>query len=108
MKTSTRKTRRRWSAAEKAEIVRAHEQREGTQVQFCRSRGLAVPTLHNWLRRSVASGEFVEVEVAGPQPKAGLATEAVIGLPGGFTVRVQAGSDVRWIGQLIGVLRCGA
>ncbi len=113
MNASTTSTipRRRWSTAEKIEILQAHAQRRESQTQFCRTRGVSVQTLHYWLRqRRPGRGGFVEIKPLGAAAKVSAASVAalvVIELADGLTIRVPAGCDVQWVVEFIGALRCG-
>ncbi|MFA5262845.1 MAG: hypothetical protein WC378_03400 [Opitutaceae bacterium] len=100
--------RRRYSAEEKQAILAAYEQRTTTQKRFCLEKRVSLPTLHSWMRKAgsrESAGEFVELQPRA-RPGDGLALE--IELRDGTVLRIAAGTDPRWLGQLLLMLRCGA
>ncbi len=99
----------RRSVQEKNLILRAYHERTQTQLAFCRTHAISVPTLAAWLKRAQrlrplrrSGRNLLEVPVLG---RAGC--EVVIELGAGLSVRTPAGVSVEWLGELIGVLRCG-
>ena len=60
----TRRTRRRFSAEEKARIVGLYEQSGLRRAEFCRREGVSLFNLQRWLGKRGQSGRarFVEVE----------------------------------------------
>lgn len=100
---------RRRSVQEKNLILGAYRERTQTQVAFCRTHAISVPTLAAWLKRAQplrplrrSPRNLLEVPVFG---RAG--AEVVIELGAGLSVRTPAGVSVAWLGELIGALRCG-
>ncbi len=106
MNTSTKQKSWRADTGRKAKILCAYREREGSQADFCRSHGVAISTLQNWLRQGPSAPGFIEVKAPAraPEPEWALAVE----LPGVVTVRAAAGVDPRWFGEMVTVLRCGA
>jgi len=101
--------RRRYSAEEKSEILAAYERRTTTQRLFCMERGISMATLQVWRRRQQGllerASDFVELPAAG----VGGSDYAVhLELAGGLSLRIAAGTDVRWLRDLLLVLPCGA
>lgn len=101
---TTKRQRRRYSAADRARWVKQYE-RSGKRIgQFCSEHGLIQSNLSRWLRhsRAEATASLVEVGVAASPRLSAPATAARVLLPGGVTMEVPSGTDAVW---LAGVLR---
>lgn len=103
METTTRK-RRRWTAGQKRALVAAQAASGLSVAQFCRQRDVPVPTFYVWRRQDLGeAGTLIEVPLPGGGA-AGLSVE----LPGAVCLRVSAGTDPRWLGEVVEALRrCG-
>jgi transposase-like protein len=100
--------RRHYSAEEKQTILAAYEQRTTTQKRFCLAQRVSLPTLHSWIRKAGSregTGEFVELQ---PRARPGDGLPLEIELRDGTVLRIAVGTDPRWLGQLLPMLRCGA
>jgi transposase-like protein len=101
---TTKRQRRRYSAADRARWVRQYE-RSGKRIgQFCSEHGLIQSNLSRWLRqsRAEATPSLVEVGIAASPRRSAVATAARVLLPGGVTMEVPSSTDAVW---LAGVLR---
>lgn len=102
--------RRRWTPEQKAELLLQFAASGLNAAEFCRQAKLPRKQLWNWQRRGqtrpAAAGTpaFAEVRLTGPLPTA----EVVIGLGAELTLRVPAGLDVDWVGQLLQAVRRSA
>lgn len=99
--------RRRWTPEQKADLLSQFAASGLNAAEFCRQAKLARKQLWDWQRRGqttpAATGipAFAEVRLAGPMPTA----EVVIAVGADLTLRVPAGFDVQWIGQLLQAVR---
>jgi hypothetical protein len=106
----TKRRRRRWTPEQKAELLSQFAASGLNAAEFCRRTKLARKMLWNWQRRPqttpAAAGKpaFAEVRLAGPMPTA----EVVIGLGADLTLRVPAGLNVHWVGQLLQAVRASS
>jgi transposase-like protein len=99
---TTKRQRRRYSAAERARWVKQYE-RSGKRIgQFCSEHGLIQSNLSRWLRQSRAEATLVEVGITASPRRLAAVTTARVVLPGGVTMEVPSGTDAVW---LAGVLR---
>ncbi len=111
-----KRRRRSYSEEQKQELVEAYRRRSIPQKEFCQVHGVSVSSVWNWARRRkggdgnvVKAPDFIEVPMAGKsaplrnQPGVELAFEkgAV------SAMRIEPGVDVKWVGQLVQVIRCG-
>ena len=101
-----RKRRRRYSASEKHEILSAYEQRQTTQQEFCRERGLCVATLGKWLASGGPNASGL-VELRRPSRASDDDYCVEMELQDGTVLRILVGTDPRWLRQLLPALRCG-
>ncbi len=102
---------RRFSALDRARLLRLYERSGHSAYRFCREHDLSTSLLWYWLARERASAEaargagaLVEVpSVALPAP--GRAdTVVTMRLAGGTRLEVLAGADPAWIGELVRAL----
>lgn len=101
--------RRRWSAAEKAELLAGFARSGKSASQFCRETGLCQPTFSAWRRlgaRDAASApaRFAAVRV-GPPVTPATTHQVAIHCLDGCTVVAAVGTDPRWLGALAAALR---
>lgn len=102
----TPRSRVNWTAAERAEWLALFEKGGQTAAEFCRDNDLSPATLSFWLRQQAAPESHDEpalVEV--PMPALSTAPAAVtIQLPSGLRMEITAGTDPKWLAQLLRVL----
>jgi transposase-like protein len=107
MKSSRgRSGRHRWTAAQRERFLADFHQSEMTQRNFANRNGVGLSTLGKWLRDEgkPASPAVNFQEVRLPNPSSRWLVEVVS--PQGWVVRVQNGSDVRMLPQLLQALPC--
>ena len=99
----TRKARRRFSAEEKARIVRQYEESGLRGAEFCRREGVSLFNLQRWLRKRGRAGEgrFVEVEARA----SGEHGRYRFGFGGEAWLEVEGGFDEREVRVLTGIVR---
>jgi transposase-like protein len=107
---------RKRSAAERERLLKLFERSGQTLKRFCDEHHLPLSTLTYWRRRrrlrtpEALDGVLVEVPscVAGSSAAGGTVGEAVdIRLPNRVELRVSAGTDAVWLGDLLrGLLAC--
>ena len=115
----TSRPQRKYSAKDRKRLLRLFESRDVSQKQFARDQGIPISTLSYWIRRSAresAAAQMAVVEI--PARKLGVATArrtleeptarcVDIRLPNQLEVRVSAGTDARWVVELLqGMLTC--
>lgn len=118
--TIGKKPRRMRSAAERANWVRLFENSGKDVKSFCRENELKPSGLWAWrreLRGKAAPGSevtrLVEVPQAGPRSavRVGEISDSAaamrIGFPGGTQVEVMAGTDARWLAEVLHALAPG-
>lgn len=92
---------RRYSEKERARILRAYSQFDGSQSSFCRENGVSVGTLQSWLRlervREPRSG-FVEVRGGTGTP------EAIIVRAAGAEIAFATPPEPAYLAQVIRAL----
>ena len=95
--------RRRFSAEEKARIVRQYEQSGLTRVEFCRREGVSLFNLQRWLgkRNRAEKTHFVELE-ARAIAKQG---RYRLGFEGGTWLEVEGDFDEREVRVLASIAR---
>jgi transposase-like protein len=98
------RSRRRWNAEQKAELLAAFAASGVTATRFCRDRGVHPATLSGWQRQAVARDEatgqgpsFAEVCVA----RSAASAAAIIHLPGGARLEVPPGTSPAWLGAVL-------
>lgn len=108
--------RRHLTADEKAGYVAQFSESGLSQAEFCRQMDLPAPSFSAWRRRAGAAApsqpEFAEVRVTELPRRASVARPiavpaVVIRLPGGTQLEATAGTDPRWLGQLLKALVAG-
>src|SRR4029077_10229643 len=99
----TRRARRRFSAEEKARIVRLYEESGLRGAEFCRREGVSLFNLQRWLRKRGRAGEgrFVEVEARA----SGEHGRYRFGFGGEAWLEVEGGFDEREVRVLTGIVR---
>jgi hypothetical protein len=99
----TRRTRRRFSAEEKARIVGLYERSGLRRVEFCRREGVSLFNLQRWLgkRRPSGGARFVEVEARAMAEPGGYR----LGFAGGGWLEVQGGFDEREVRVLADIVK---
>jgi transposase-like protein len=107
MKSSNaRSGRRRWTSEQRERFLADFQQSKMTQRVFAASHGVGLSTLGKWLRdEGKATSPPVKFqEVRLPNPSSRWLVEVVS--PQGWVVRVQNGSDLRMLPQLLQALPC--
>lgn len=114
------RTRRAWTAAEKAhQCLSLYRESGMSQADFAREMKMSPATLSLWLRQqrdgvtgTPADEDGPLIEVPMPPPRDAASTiggTVMIHLPGGVRLEVVAGTDVAWLGKLLGNLQpCSA
>lgn len=100
----SRRTRRRYSEEEKAQLLALFAKSGESAAEFCREREIYPATFSVWRKQHRAGGSgssentvaFAEVRVA--TIPVGVVT---IALPSGLELRLPAGADPAWVGQLV-------
>jgi len=108
--TMTKKTRRRFNAEQRAEILRDYHQSGLSKEAFARQRGLHSSMLGNWLRKEKGADtsppSLIPVRVKPPESPAEPPSFEVV-LRGGISIRVARGFDAELLRQLVDTLeRC--
>ncbi|MGA3172610.1 MAG: transposase [Chthoniobacteraceae bacterium] len=107
MKSSKgRSGRRRWTSEQREGFLADFHQNKMTQRDFSNRRGVGLSTLGKWLRDegNVTSPPVKFQEVRLPNPSSRWLVEVVS--PQGWVVRVQNGSDVKMLPELLQALPC--
>ena len=98
--------RRRKTAEQRQQLLARYHQSQLTQRDFAVRHGLGLSTLSKWLRReskqSLPPVQFQEVALSTPTPS--WAVEVVS--PNGWVVRLQNGSEVQALPQLLRAVPC--
>lgn len=95
--------RRRWTAVEKAQVLRVLAASELSMSAFSRKAGVALSTLYQWQQHAerwqseAAMPAFAEVQVAG----SALGTTAFVHLPSGVRLEATVGTDPDWLAAII-------
>lgn len=99
-------SRRRWSAAQKQDLL--HEFADGglSAAQFCRERGLSAVTFSAWRRKFAEASTpvpvaFSRVRVVGDNRNRSAAGAVQIDGPGELRFHVPAGCDPYWVAGLL-------
>lgn len=101
----TTRSRRRWTAEQKEEVLRRFAASGRSAAQFCREEGLSAVTFSAWRRRA-AGGRFARVRVADTSGAA-LGQPVMISVNGVCFLSVTAGTDPKWLADLLCLLREG-
>lgn len=101
--------RRRWSAAEKEQLLACFERSGQSASRFCREAGLCQPTFSAWRRQatqtvSAAPTRFAAVRLAASSSSTA-PHQVAIHCPDGSTVVAAVGADPHWLGELARALR---
>jgi transposase-like protein len=108
---------RNYPAQERKRLLKLFEHSGLSAKRFCQDRGIPVSTLSYWVRKSrgkVGSGAVVEIPaetmngVSLDEQSGALGSGMVeIRLPNRMELRISAGSDTRWVTELLrGLLTC--
>ena len=98
--------RRRWTPKQRQRLLADFHQNEMTQRDFANRHGVGLSTLVKWLRleRDSVPPKVKFQEVRLPNPVSRWPVEVVS--PQGWIVRLQNGSDVQILPQLLQALPC--
>jgi transposase-like protein len=98
--------RRRWTPAQRQRLLARFHQSQLTQREFAIRHGVGLSTLSKWLRveSEIPSPPIKFQEVTLPKMQARYAVEVVS--PQGWTVRLQNGSEIETLPQLLQALPC--
>jgi transposase-like protein len=104
--SKTRSGRRRWTRKQRQRLLARFHQSQLTQRDFAGRHGVGLSTLSKWLRvESTAVAPPVKFqEVVLPNPPLRYAVGVVS--PQGWTVRLQNGSEIETLPQLLRALPC--
>jgi transposase-like protein len=107
---SAKRSRRNWSAQERAQWLEQFERSGRGVKEFCQENGLSKTTLSLWRRRARSNARSEAspvVEVPRAQLSAVTAPGAVVrvGLANGLELQVPAGTDVSWLGAMVQALQ---
>jgi transposase-like protein len=103
------RSRVNWTASERAEWLALFEKSGQTAAEFCRDNDLSPATLSFWLRQQVApepeqEPALVEVMMPALSSTASASAAVTIQLPSGLRMEITAGTDPKWLAQLLRVL----
>ena len=106
MRAKSGSHRRRWSSEQRDQFLAAFHESKMTQRDFANSHGVGLSTLSKWLRleRKVAPAKVKFREVGLLNPPSTWPVEVVS--PQGWIVRVQNGSAVEILPELLRALPC--
>ncbi len=99
---------RRWTAAQRAEVVAAYQRGGQTQPAVAAQHGIGLSTLERWLRQSREGpaprrAALVEVpNLMGARPKV---ASYCLRFPGGLVLELSAGFDLGEVGRLAELVR---
>jgi hypothetical protein len=106
MRSKSRSRRRRWSSEQQQQCLVAFHESKMTQRDFASSHGVGLSTLNKWLRLGStavpAKVKFREVGLLNPAST--WPVEVVS--PQGWIVRIQNGSAVKMLPELLRTLPC--
>jgi len=96
----------RWTAEQRQQFLADFHQNKTTQRDFAVRHGVGLSTLSKWLRleRKIVPAKMKFQEVRLPNPPARWPVEVVS--PQGWIVRLQNGSDVQILSELLQALPC--
>ena len=100
--------RRRWTSRQRQKLLARFHESKLTQRDFANQHGVGLSTLVKWLRveRDAVPTKVKFQEVRLPNPTARFPVEVVS--PQGWIVRLQNGSDVQILPQLLQAIPCSA
>jgi hypothetical protein len=98
--------RRRWTSKRRQRLLAKFHQSQLTQHEFATHHGVGLSTLSKWLRleRDAVPAKVKFQEVRLPNPASRWPVEVVS--PQGWIVRLQNGSDVKSLPELLRALPC--
>jgi hypothetical protein len=98
--------RRRWTSKQRQRLLARFHQSQLTQREFATQHGIGMSTLSKWLRlqRDAVPSKVNFQEVRLPKPVSHWPVELVS--PQGWIVRLQNGSDVKSLPELLQGLPC--
>ena len=104
--TKIQSRRRRWTSKRRQKLLARFHESKLTQRDFANSHGIGLSTLVKWLRleRDAVPAKVKFQEVRLPNPTARWPVEVVS--PQGWIVRLQKGSDVQHLPQVLQALPC--
>jgi len=104
--SKSRSGRRRWSQKQRQQFVADFNKSKTTQRDFANSQGIGLSTLSKWLRpkRKIVPAKVKFQEIRLPSPATRNPVEVVS--PHGWIVRLQNGSDLQMLPQLLQALPC--
>ena len=104
--TKTGSGRRRWTRKERQRLLARFHESQFTQSEFATQHGVGLSTLSKWLRleRDGVTAKVAFQEVRLPSPVKHWPIEVVS--PQGWSVRLQNGSAVQLLPELLRVLPC--
>jgi len=102
--TKIRSRRRRWSSKQRKRFLADFHESKTTQRDFANRHGVGLSTLVKWLRleRDAMPKKVKFQEVRLPDPTAPIEVVS----PQGWIVRLQKGSDVQHLPQVLQALPC--
>jgi hypothetical protein len=100
--------RRRWTSKQRKRFLANFHESKLTQRDFANRHGVGLSTLNKWLRldRDAVPAKVKFQEVRLPNPVSRWPVEVVS--PQGWIVRLQNGSDVQQLPQVLQALPCSA
>ena len=106
--TKIRSVRRHWTSKRRQKLLARFHESKLTQRDFSTQYGVGLSTLNKWLRleREAVPAKVKFQEVRLPNPASRWPVEVVS--PQGWIVRLQNGSDVQVLPQLLQALPCSA
>jgi hypothetical protein len=104
--SKTESGRRRWTRKQRQRLLTRFHQDQLTQSDFATQHGVGLSTLSKWLRmeRDAIPAKVKFQEVRLPSPVSRWPVEVVS--PQGWIVRLQNGSDVKSLPELLRALPC--
>lgn len=100
-----RRERRKWSKAEKREILSRQPGSGKSIVEYCRELGLSDSYFHRWKRAlRAASSNFVEVDATGMASRP-VAVPVRLVLSGGDSIDTSSDCDPEWLARTVRALR---
>ena len=102
----TESKRRRWTRKQRQGLLARFHESQLTQSEFATEQGVGLSTLSKWLRleRAAVPPKIKFQEVRLPNPASRGPVEVVS--PQGWIVRLQNGSDVKSLPELLRALPC--